>query len=457
MRSGSAGGRRQRFFLLSAATATALGLAALLSAGRSVRWIAPGWPVVVLMVVVLLSAPLPPGTYSRLTGGLQGFVTGGVVDTLRFFGIPALRAGNVIDLGGASVGVEEACSGVRSLVSCVLAGLVLSALLLQSPWRRVWLVGLAAPLALLTNFARSLALTLLARKGVVIAGAWHDGLGYAVLAVTTGLLGWLAFALEEKAAQGGARETRGVEAVPRRESPESVDAWRPVSLAALACLVAAAGWFTYVAARTQSGAAQEGRAPELERLIPAETRTGWQVQTRTDIARFAGVLQTQHLIERTYSKVDDRGQSMQVTVYAAWWPAGASSVSTVAMHTPEACWPGAGWQAVQGGPSRVVLRLGDGRTVAGVEKRAFRSRDYPQQVWFWHLVDGRPIQAFDPRSWKEQLSQFFERGVRGDEPQAFLRISSNVDWDRLAGDPLMAEVLAGFAELGVPLGVIAKK
>jgi hypothetical protein len=61
------------------------------------------------------------------------------------------------------------------------------------------------------------------------------------------------------------------------------------------------------------------------------------------------------------------------------------------------------------------------------------------------------MRAFDPRSWREQLSVFFERGVRRDEAQAFVRLSSNVDWARLAGEPLMAEVIAGVAQLGVPV------
>ncbi|MBC8011241.1 MAG: exosortase/archaeosortase family protein, partial [Burkholderiales bacterium] len=223
-------------FLLSAVAATAMALAAVLAAGRAVRWIRPGWTVLVMLAVVLLSAPLPPATYARLTMGLQEMITVGVVETLRLFGVPALRMGNVINLGTTSVGVEEACSGVRSLVSCVLAGLVLSALLLRSPWRRAVLVGLAAPLALLTNFARSLTLTLLARNGVDIAGAWHDGLGYAVLGATTCLLGALAFGLEEKTPVATG-------APPVSDDGVRLRGWRLASSTVLACLALAAGWF----------------------------------------------------------------------------------------------------------------------------------------------------------------------------------------------------------------------
>lgn len=432
-------------FLLSAAAAAGVALAAVLAAGRDVRWIRPGWTVLVMLAVVLLSAPLPPATYARLTMGLQEMITVGVVETLRLFGMPALRMGNVINLGATSVGVEEACSGVRSLVSCVLAGLVLSALLLRSPWRRVVLVAFAAPLALLTNFVRSLALTLLARNGVDIAGAWHDGLGFAVLGVTTCLLGVLAFGLEEKpAAVGTAAAASAANRAGRAVG------WRPASGVVLACLALAAGWFGYVAARTEGNPPPATDVPPLAALVPVEA-DGWRVTTREDLARFSGILQTDHLLERMYSKIDDAGRLTQLTVYVAWWPAGATSVSTVAAHTPEACWPGAGWEQVPAHDGRRDLPLPGGRVAAEAEQRSFKSGDYPQTVWFWHLVAGVPMSTFDPRSWREQLRVFFEQGVRRDQAQAFVRISSNREWAELADDPLVAEVLAGFARLGVPV------
>lgn len=434
-------GATPTLFFLSVVVASALGMATILATGQGVRWVRPGWPLVVMVAVVLLSAPLPPGSYARLTAGLQEMVTIGVVDTLRLFGVPALRAGNVIQLGSTAVGVEEACSGVRSLVSCVLGGLVLSALWLNSPWRRFWLVGLAAPLALAANFGRSLTLTLMARSGVDIAGMWHDMLGYAVLVPTMGLLAALACWLEEKS-PGEVRV---------EQSPKATKGAEWSGVVAVAALMLAAGWFGFMGLRTQSNGGVSVAAPDLERLVPAVSPAGWRVETRRDLGRFAGILQTEHLLERTYSKVTDADETWQVTVYVAWWPAGGASVSTVAAHTPEACWPGAGWQAVPGAEQRGELALGQGVRVGEAEKRAFISRDYPQKVWFWHLVDGRPMRAFDPRSWREQLAVFWQRGVRREEAQAFVRISSNVEWERLASDPLLAKVVAGVAELGVPV------
>lgn len=430
-------------FLLSVAAGAATILAGALAAGREVRWIKLGWPALVLPAVILLSAPLPPATYARLTSGLQAFVTAGVVETLRLFGVPAMRIGSVIHLGMTSVGVEDACSGVRSLISCVLAGLVLSALMLRSPARRAVLVLVAGPLALLTNFFRSLALTLLARQGVDIAGPWHDGLGFAVLGVTTALLAWLATVLETgdraPAAQGEAAQV-----VERRGGA----LW--AGLGAAAVLLLAAIWLGYVAARTEQRVADPGPVPDLARIIPAEPEGGWSVRTRTDLSYYSGALQTDHLFERVYQR-QGRDGLVQITVYTAWWPAGGASVSTVAAHTPESCWPGAGWAMDDTQSARRALPLPDGREAREAEQRVFQQGQYPQRVWFWHLVGGAPFRAFNPHSWRDQLAVFFKQGVRRDQPQAFVRISTNRTWEEIAGEPLVREVLRGFAELGVPV------
>jgi hypothetical protein len=193
--------------------------------------------------------------------------------------------------------------------------------------------------------------------------------------------------------------------------------------------------------------------PALGELLPSEPEAaGWEVLTRGDLDRFAGVLRTSHLLERVYRREDGAGRLVQISVYVAWWGAGQASVSTVAAHTPEACWPGAGWTPVASGSARRSLPLADGREVADAEQRAFIRAEYPQQVWFWHLVGGEPFRAFEPRSWRDQLEVFFAEGTRGEREQVFVRISSNRDWEVLAEEPLVAELLGGLAELGVPLG-----
>ena len=161
-------------FTLTAALVLLLVAGLVVFSLSTVRFLPFNWSALVAIGLWLLCAPLPPGTYSRLTLSLQLMVTENVLRTLHLLGIGAVRHGNILELATTSVGIEEACSGVRSLISCVFAGLFFSASLVRRPWSRVLLIGLSAPLALAMNFLRSLILPLLPNSGVHIAGLWHD-------------------------------------------------------------------------------------------------------------------------------------------------------------------------------------------------------------------------------------------------------------------------------------------
>jgi len=222
----------------------------------------------------------------------------------------------------------------------------------------------------------------------------------------------------------------------------------------MGCLAVTLGWLGFAVSRTPGAGegASGGTVPVLAELLRERPQApGWAVLTRLDLGQFADVLQTTALLERTYQRVDEQGRLFQITVYLAYWHPGQSSVSAVATHTPDACWPGAGWEAIPRASGRVGLPLKRGGVVAGAEERAFRLGEVQQWVWFWHLVGGKPLEFFDPRSWRDQLRLFFARGVKRDAQQAFVRLSSNRAWAELAAEPLVVELLAGLTGLGLPI------
>ena len=106
-------------------------------------------------------------------------------------GLPLEQQGNVLALPAGNVGVEDACSGIRSLTGCLFAGSFLAAVFLEKLWKKIALVSAALVLALLTNLGRSLFLTGWAYHygPRAIEGTVHDVAGYAVLGLTVvGLL-----------------------------------------------------------------------------------------------------------------------------------------------------------------------------------------------------------------------------------------------------------------------------
>jgi hypothetical protein len=178
-------------------------------------------------------------------------------------------------------------------------------------------------------------------------------------------------------------------------------------------------------------------APDLAALLPAAP-AGWEVRSETGLDRFSGTLQTDDLVQRTYYK-DTGGRITQLTVYLAYWPPGRTSVSTVALHTPDACWPGAGWVRVPSATTRFVPAVG-GRTLPPAESRIFAQKNLVQFVWFWQLYDGAVITQRDPRSVRELLAIAGRYGFRRDGAQLFVRISSNRPWSDFADEPLLTEI-----------------
>jgi len=422
-----------------------------------VRWIPFNWSAVTAIGLWVLCAPIPPGTYTRLTLGLQLFVTENVLRALHLLGIAAVRHGNLLELARATVGIEEACSGVRSLISCVFAGLLFSASLVRRPWSRFIIIALSAPLALVMNFIRSLTLTLLANSGVKIAGLWHDLTGFGVLAVTAALLAGLALLLERKnSSQQSDLKGQRAEVMGHRSgvsSPSSVipspsspgtRLSSPRLLASALVLASASVVFFY--ANTRPALHRDAPVPDLAAILPLAA-DGWRVETASDLYQFRDTLQTDHLVQRTYSRGTGRGPE-RIVIYLAYWRPGQASVSLVASHTPDACWPGAGWKAVPVPTPRVNLTVG-AHALPGAETRSFISGDYPQNVWYWHLYDGRTLTQENPRSPGELLRLAWHYGFRHDGDQLFVRVSSNRAWADIEHEPLLETVLTRLQPLGL--------
>jgi exosortase len=145
----------------------------------------------------LISAPLLSIVETKINVFLLNKVTIVVFGMLDFLGFELEREGNVLILPEGSVGVEEACSGIRSLTACLFAGSFLAAVFLDRFWKKVLLVFAAMCFAVLTNLLRSMFLTLWSyyHGGGAIDESWvlpiigdigtvHDVTGMAILVLT---------------------------------------------------------------------------------------------------------------------------------------------------------------------------------------------------------------------------------------------------------------------------------
>jgi exosortase len=441
-------------FLLSATLATALLSGLLCLSHPRIAALPLNWISLTAAGIWILSAPLPSGTYARITLELQSGVTNGVVAVLQLIGIPARQHGNIIELTRTTVGVEEACSGIRSLLSCTYASFFFAAWQVRSLFGRALLISLAPLLALGMNLLRSLTLTLMANAGMDISGFWHDATGFSILGLTAIILAVLATKLSPRTANTSAAEVAtGLRACGSEETgrhgglPLQVTTpnWGTrmfgLGIGTLAVLAAIFAFY--------------GRPvppPTTPALDPAsllpDTAAGWQVTTAKDIGKFSGILRTTQLVERTYAKMI-AGQPMFFSVYLAHWAPGQAPVSLVASHTPDACWPGAGWLPQTNPTPKTILTL-SGHPLPQAEYRIFQSaQSPPREVWFWHVYDGRVINYRDPYSVPALVELALRYGFRREGEQYFIRITSNQPWEKLAQEPLLTEIIAHLTSVGL--------
>jgi exosortase/archaeosortase family protein len=143
------------------------------------------------VLVWLVSAPMVSIIENSLSLFMLNRVTSVVFFVFDVLGMPIEQHGNVLQLPLGSVGVAEACSGIRSFTACLFAGSFLAAVFLDTLWKKIALVVSAIGFAFFTNLLRSLFLTSWAyRYGPeAIEGRVHDTAGYVVLGLTViGLL-----------------------------------------------------------------------------------------------------------------------------------------------------------------------------------------------------------------------------------------------------------------------------
>lgn len=422
-------------FLLSLALTTLFVGIWLFGAHPRLRWVPLNWAGAVACVLPVLSAPLPPGTYHRLSLSLQLFISRSVVETLHLLGIPARQAGNVIELSTSVVGVEEACSGIRSLTSCLVAALFFSAVFLRRAGPRVLLLACVVPIAFGMNFVRSLALTLMADRGIEIGGWIHDSTGYLSLVASAVLLGFTAKLL--------ATLETPASVPPPPSSTETLSVSVRIFTAGSALATAITLFFVV---KTQPLSAEIASPTAIESLLP-ETFPGWHTQTDPDLYRFRTTLKTDALLQRTYSRLSAEGEVEQITVYLARWAPGQASVSLVASHTPDACWPGAGWNNAT--PRSALPEATPSNAFPPGDYRCFSREDQIQHVWYWHLHRGRIVTDSDPFSPWRMARLVLTHGITSKADQTFIRISSNRPLNQTENENLLQEIAQRLQSLGL--------
>jgi exosortase len=132
--------------------------------------------------LILTAVPWPGDLEESVVHALTQASTVVTVAALNLFQINAVQHGNLVELKTGLVGIDEACSGIRSLQAALMMSLFLGELYRTSVRRRCGLVVCAVVIAFLCNAVRTFLLTAVASKqGFEAIAIWHDPLGYAIV------------------------------------------------------------------------------------------------------------------------------------------------------------------------------------------------------------------------------------------------------------------------------------
>ena len=278
----------------------------------------------------LVAVPWPTSVEWPVIQGLTRADAGTTVELMGWLGIPALPHGNVIEVATGEVGIDEACSGIRSFQATLMISLFLGELYQLTFPRRFGLVFSGFALSFVFNLARmSVLVWVAAHQGIDAIAKWHDPTGVTILLACFfalwGLGVWLASGKKQKAEN-------------RKQTSEVGDKFLlstfPISILAGALVIwlavveiSVAGWYRW----------HEARVPPAVQWTVA-----WPTNNPT--LKMAGLPANTRRILRY-----DEGQSVRWTaegldwqaVFLRWDP-GRTALHLAQNHTPKGCLTAAG-------------------------------------------------------------------------------------------------------------------
>jgi len=115
------------------------------------------------LLFLFFMVPLPATLFYAMAFPLQSLAARNAAWTLDRLGVPVLLDGNVIHLTRLSLGVAEACSGIRSLISLFSVAVGWAALTIPGIWGMAVFVAAVIPITIFANAGRVVATGLIAQ------------------------------------------------------------------------------------------------------------------------------------------------------------------------------------------------------------------------------------------------------------------------------------------------------
>ena len=298
---------------------------------------------------MFIAVPWATSLETPVIQGLMRIVARVAAETAMLLGTPAQVEGNLIRVSNGLVGVNEACSGIRSLQTSLMIGLLFGEVKRLSVLRRVALVVCAVVIALLANFLRAVFLVrVAATENLSEVSRWHDIAGYSIIALVFVATMAIAYLL----GRNKVAVVQGVSPATMRLQPTRLSLQLPASflMAALCWLllveVGTASWYRFHERNLVSGIRWSVRWPE-------QAPNFHRLKINDEIRAVLRFDQAEAAIWTASSQLDSsRPISISCALYAFRWNPGKNSALLANLHRPDVCLPASGWTQVADGGVR---------------------------------------------------------------------------------------------------------
>lgn len=331
---------------------------------------AGGWPWVRHFAFptcfIFAAVPCPHVIEVPMTVGLMRSVAAFTVELLNVSGIAAVQHGNVIEVRSGLLGVDEACSGVRSLQAALTASLFLGELFRFTCFRRVLLLCTGLVAALSTNVARTFFLSWTASQdGIASVGKWHDPAGFLVLTVCFAVVWMVAHLFSRNE--------------PHPDESRDIPAGQPLPIRFMAGLTL---WIVAVLAVVEVWFYDGGSPPESPwSLLPPPDSLAVQISEEA-----SRQLQCDRLAASAWREVDG-GEWLMYSL--EWRPGPIRSRVLARIHRPDVCLSSVGLKLIQ---DRGTLSVEAGGFNLSFRAYTFEQDGHPLFVYYG-LWQNRSLRA----------------------------------------------------------------
>jgi exosortase D (VPLPA-CTERM-specific) len=348
-------------------------------------WSLMGWNgfKYVLIPIVLLgfAIPLPYFLEATLTAELQLISSKLGVAFIRLFGIPVFLEGNVIDLGGYSLQVVEACSGLRYLYPLMGVGFIAAYMYQVEYWKRIVVFLSTIPITIMMNSFRIGVIGILVEYwGIGMAeGFLHYFEGWIIFIACLAILITEMWLLNKI---GSNRDSfMKVFALPDYKiADEAPVTHKTRSLSAPFFVIIGLVSISLIAVNVLDQ--REEVIPERKSFVTFPLIIDdWQGKQESLLPSISDKLAVTDYVLNDYSN----GSKVPVNLYVAYYESQSKGVSP---HSPRVCIPGGGWSI--SALKRFTVDLEDGDKIP-VNRAIIQNGRYKQLVYYWFKQRGRDI------------------------------------------------------------------